>query len=48
MNIEFLTNQSNQIEEYLFNSGAAMNDAVKKLSIAPKKREDFVKVESRS
>ena len=53
MNKEFLTNQSNQLEEYLIvyliDLVADVNDAVKKLSIAPeKKREDFAKAVSRS
>ena len=38
MNEEFLTHQSNQFEEYRIDLGAAMNDAVKKLNIAPKKK----------
>ena len=37
MNKEFITNQSNQLEEYLIDLGAAMNDAIKKLNIALKK-----------
>ena len=41
MNKEFLTNQSNQLEEYLIDLGAATNDFVKKLNIAPKKKRRF-------
>ena len=37
MNKEFITNQSNQLEEYLIDLGAVMNDAIKKLNIALKK-----------
>ena len=47
MNEEFLTHQSNQFEEYRIDLGAAMNDAVKKLNIAPKKK-DFAKAVSSS
>ena len=48
MNKEFLNNQSHQLEEYLIDLGTATNDAVKKLNIAPKKKEDFAKAISRS
>ena len=48
MNKEFLTNQSHQLEEYLIDLGTATNDAVKKLNIAPPKKEDFAKAVSRS
>ena len=41
MNKEFLTNQRNQLEEYLIDLGAAPSDAVKKLNIAPVKKKRF-------
>ena len=41
MNKEFLTNQSNQLEEYLIDFGAVMNDAVRKLNIAPEEMRIF-------
>ena len=43
MNKEFLTNQRNQLEEYLIDLGAAQSDAVKKLNIAPVKKKRFCK-----
>ena len=41
MKEEFLTEQSNQLEEYLIDLGAATNDALKKINIAPEKKRKF-------
>ena len=38
---ESIPNQSNQLEEYLIDLGAATNDAVKKLNNAPEKKRRF-------
>ena len=46
MNEEFLTHQSNQLEEYRIDLGDAMNDANKKLNIK-KEKKDFAKAVSR-
>ena len=40
-NKEFLLNPSNQLEEYLIDLGAATNDVVKNLKIAPEKKRRF-------
>ena len=41
MNKEFLTNQSNELEEHLIDLGAATSDAVKKLNVALRKKRRF-------
>ena len=41
MTKEFLSNQSNQLEEYLFDLGATINDVVTKINIALKKEKMF-------
>ena len=41
MKEEFLTEKSNQLEEYLIDLGAATNDALKKINIAPEKKRKF-------
>ena len=40
-NKEFLLNPSNQLEEYLIDLGAASNDVVKNLKVAPEKKRRF-------
>lgn len=47
MKEEFLTNPSNQLEEYLIDIGAAAKDVIGKLNIATEKSEGFGKTASR-
>ena len=42
MNKESLTNLSNQLAEYPTDLGAAVSDAVKKVNIAPEKKEKIL------